>query len=113
MGFFDSLFGETKKSFKIVDIDNLGSRDGHVFCWKKYRHRPQRHRLDLSDVVDGRKVKFWLWFYGADDEDGDRFVPIYYGENLPRRRINQKRIRKKVVWRRIRVTRKHKRRSHH
>ena len=93
MGLFDFLFGgSSRESYRILDIDNLGSRDGLVFCWKKYSHRPQKRREELSNEVNGRKVKFWLWYYGADVADGDKFVPIYYGEHVPRKRIKSKRI---------------------
>ncbi len=89
MGFFDWLFGSRKierKSgrIKIIDPDGLFYRDG---AGKGYRRLKKTYRrYQLSDYVNGKKVKFWKIVYGADDEDGDEFIPILYNSRRRRQR---------------------------
>ena len=83
MGIFDWLFGSKKlKRIKIIDPDGLFKRDG---AGRGYHNLKKTYnRLQLSNYINGKKVKFWKIVYGADDEDGDRFIPIFC--NLRRRR---------------------------
>lgn len=64
----------------------------------------------MHDVnkIKGRKIKCFLWYYGADDEDGDVFVPIYYGEKIPKKRIK---IKKRVIVKKIKKIKKIKKRN--
>jgi len=88
MGFFGWLFNNRKikrksNRIKIIDSDGLFYRDG---AGKGY-HRLKKtyRRYQLSNYVHGRKVKFWKIVYGADDEDGDEFIPIFYNSRRRRR----------------------------
>jgi len=81
MRFFDWLFGKRKsKEVRIIDPDNLFCRDG---AGKGY-HRLKKtyRRYQLSNYIHGKKVKFWKIVYGADDEDGDEFIPIFYNSKV-------------------------------
>ena len=80
MGLFNWIFG--KRSYrinskvKIIDPDNLFYRNGQGEGYWRLNEKYKRHQI--SDYVRGRKVKFWKMVYGADDEDGDEFIPIFY-----------------------------------
>jgi len=77
MGFFDWLFSRKKENkVRIIDPDNLFVKDG---AGKGYHNLKKTYnRLQLSNYINGKKVKFWKIVYGADDEDGDEFIPIFY-----------------------------------
>lgn len=34
-------------------------------------------KQDLRSYIKGRRVKVWKLVYRADDEDGDKYIPIF------------------------------------
>lgn len=90
MGFFSWLFGVDKikrksNRVKIIDPDGLLYRDGAGRGYHRLKKTYGRHQL--SNYVHGRKVRFWKIVYGADDADGDEFVPIFYNSRRRRRKF--------------------------
>ena len=87
MGFFDWLFSSRKikrksNRVKIIDPDGLFYKDGVCRGYRRLKRTYGRHQL--SNYINGKRVRFWKIVYGADDADRDEFIPIYY--NIRRRR---------------------------
>ena len=85
MGIFDFLFGKRKSNrVKIIDPDGLFYRDGVGRGY--HRLKKTYNRQQLSNYINGKKVKVWKIVYGADDAEGDEFIPIFYCSRRRRRR---------------------------
>jgi len=83
MGFFRvlaDLFLGKEKYVKIVSPPK--NRHGYARGWSNLHQRrgsiATYSRDEITDSVDGKKVKFWLWVYEADDANGDEYVPRFY-----------------------------------
>lgn len=85
MGFFDWLFGVRKTTrVKIIDPDGLLYRDGAGKGYRRLKKTYRRHQL--SNYIKGKKIRFWKIVYGADDSDGDEFIPIFYRSKRNKRK---------------------------
>lgn len=89
MNLFEWLFGNRQRKresgrIKIIDTEGLFYRDGAARGYNKLKRTYSRHQL--SNYINGRKVKVWKIVYGADDADGDKFIPIFYRSRSKRHR---------------------------
>jgi len=76
-------FKRNDNSIRIFDPNGLLRRDGQSRNY--HRLRKTYHRNELTNFVNGKKVKCWRIVYGADDAEGDEFVPIFYHSNRKKR----------------------------
>ncbi len=85
-----TFFTRRSRSPPVVDPQNRGKFHGWIKDWSASKRRNLYSWQDTRrHTVEGRKVKAWLWVYGADDSASDMFAPIFYrkkGRKKTRRR---------------------------
>lgn len=70
---------KNKDLLKPVRVRNLVTYTGPlVKGYKKLKKVYGGPAWQLPSSINNRKVKKWLKVYLADDEDGDKFIPIFY-----------------------------------
>ena len=74
MNFLNILINKRMVS-RIIDPDNLFHKNGYGKGYFKLKKKYNRYQLVPS--INGKKVKFWKIVYGADDSEGDQFIPIF------------------------------------
>ena len=61
---------------RIIDPDGLFKRNGKGRGYDKLKRT--YYRSGFLSTIKGRKVKCWKLVYGADNEDGNKFIPVFY-----------------------------------
>ena len=82
---FDELakfFGFNESSeMELTIVSPRKNRKGYAKKWRDLHSRKKRIRTydrdELTDCINGRKVKHWIFVYEADDAEGDEFVPVF------------------------------------
>jgi len=65
-----------QNAVRIVVAKDIQIKGGTSKKWGIYKRK--YNRLELKPFINGKKVRYWLKVCYADNEDCDRYVPLFY-----------------------------------
>jgi len=85
-----------KNKDKIKEQEKEWKERNKIYYKKKYKRTYNRY--NLPQIINGKKVKYYMQVYFADDAEGDEFIPIYYKRKKRKKNKENFKFYKFIIW---------------